>query len=58
MLELLKKIFRSKKYSETEIEQYLADSISLQDLERRIKQIERGEAPFQHKTTNLLKGWS
>jgi hypothetical protein len=43
---MLKKIFQVF-YSADSAEQYLSDSISLQDLERRQREISRGEAPYQ-----------
>lgn len=39
------------------VEEYLADSISLEDLERRQRSISRGEAPWQVRANQNLKGW-
>jgi hypothetical protein len=39
------------------VEEYLADSISLEDLERRQRSISRGEAPWQLRANQNLKGW-
>lgn len=39
------------------IEEYLADSISLEDLERRQRLINRGEAPWQLHANANLRGW-
>jgi len=58
MFKVLKKIFQTTKHLDNETENYLANSANLQELERRIRHIERGEAPFQQKSTNLLRGWS
>ena len=40
------------------IHDYLADSISLEDLERRQRLIDRGEAPWQIQANANLKGWA
>lgn len=48
-----------KKTTEKElIEQYLADSASLADVERRQRLISRGEAPWQLRARQNLKGWA
>jgi len=39
------------------IEEYLADSISLEDLERRQRMIERNQAPWQIQASQNLRGW-
>lgn len=39
------------------IEEYLADSISLEDLERRQRMIERNQAPWQIQANQNLRGW-
>lgn len=39
------------------VEEYLADSISLEDLERRQRMISRGEAPWQIRANQTSKGW-
>lgn len=45
MKKILKLLFSNS--TETSADTYLANSISLEDLERRQKLISRGEAPFQ-----------
>jgi hypothetical protein len=45
------------KTDKQQIEEYLADSISLEDLERRQRLISRGEAPWQVRANQNLKGW-
>jgi hypothetical protein len=39
------------------VEEYLADSISLEDLERRQRMISRGEAPWQIRANQISRGW-
>lgn len=39
-----------------QIEDYLAEAYDLVDLERRQRQIDRGQAPWQRYNSNL-KGW-
>lgn len=39
------------------IEEWLADSASLVDLERRQRMIEKGQAPWQVQANNNLRGW-
>ena len=39
------------------IEEWLADSASLSDLERRQRLIERNQAPWQVQANNNLRGW-
>ncbi len=41
----------------TMIEEYLADSISLEDVENRIKAIDRGQAPWQINARSISQGW-
>lgn len=36
---------------------YLCEANDLADVERRQRQMQRGEAPFQVKANNNLKGW-
>ena len=50
-----KNLFRNQTEKEI-IEEYLADSISLEDLERRQRLINRGEAPWQIRANQNLKG--
>ena len=47
MIDLIKKLFTIKK-SLTVEEKYLAQSGSLEELERRQRLIQRGKAPFQN----------
>jgi hypothetical protein len=49
--------FKTKTEQER-IEDYLADSLSLEDLERRQRSISRGEAPWQVRANLNLKGWA
>lgn len=39
------------------IDDWLADSTDLVDLERRQRMIENGQAPWQLKANHNLKGW-
>lgn len=57
---LLKNMFKDILGTRSEkqyVEEYLADSISLEDLERRQRSISRGEAPWQVRANQNLKGW-
>ena len=57
---MLKNMFRDVLGTRSEkqyVEEYLADSISLEDLERRQRSISRGEAPWQVRANQNLKGW-
>ena len=57
---MLKNMFKDVLGTRSEkqyVEEYLADSISLEDLERRQRSISRGEAPWQLRATQNLKGW-
>jgi hypothetical protein len=57
---MLKNMFKDLLNTRTEkqfVEEYLADSISLEDLERRQRAINRGEAPWQLHANANLKGW-
>lgn len=40
------------------IDEYLADSASLEDLERRQRLINRNEAPWQLRASQSLAGWT
>jgi hypothetical protein len=56
----LKNMFRGLTTVRTEkerVEEYLADSASLEDLERRQRLINRGEAPWQIHANANLRGW-
>lgn len=52
----IKNLFKVKT-EKTRIEEYLADSVDLVDLENRIRNIERHEAPWQTKFNYNLAGW-
>jgi len=57
---MLKNMFKDVLGTRSEkqyVEEYLADSISLEDLERRQRSISRGEAPWQVRANQNLKGW-
>lgn len=57
---MLKNMFKDVLNTRSEkqfVEEYLADSISLEDLERRQRSISRGEAPWQIRANQNLKGW-
>lgn len=56
MFKYFKNIFKSKTEQDV-VYNYLADSISLEDLERRQRLINRGEAPWQIRANQNLKGW-
>ena len=47
MMKFFKRIFDT--YQLDEVEDYYANSISLEDLERRQREVEKGEAPFQRR---------
>lgn len=47
----------SKRTEQDEINAYLSDSSDLADLENRIRQIDRNEAPWQVKANKNLAGW-
>jgi hypothetical protein len=51
-----KDLFKPKNEKDI-VEAYLADSISLEDLERRQRAISRGEAPWQVRANYNLSGW-
>ena len=53
MIKLLKKLFISKTERDY-ANDYLGESTDLVDLERRQRQIDRGQAPYQNKN---LAGW-
>lgn len=40
------------------INEYLADSASLADLERRQRSIDRGDAPWQLRAKSNLRSWT
>ena len=55
MLNYLKEFFTFKT-DRQRIEDYLSDSSSLVDLENRLKDIDRGQAPWQLNTKTYLQG--
>ncbi len=38
-------------------EEYLAEATNLVDLENRLRQIDRGQAPWQLRAQQSLRGW-
>ncbi len=48
-------IFKTEK---DKIEEYLADSVNTVDLENRLKNIDRGLAPWQIQARHFAQGWS
>lgn len=46
-----------KPQEQERIERWLADSVSLSDLERRQRMIDKGQAPWQVQANNNLRGW-
>jgi glucan phosphorylase len=55
---LVKRLFEDNKQREKRLmEEWLADSASLQDIERKQKMISRGEAPWQVQANHNLRGW-
>lgn len=55
-VDMLKNLFKRKTEKDI-IEEYLADSVSLEDIERKQRLINRGEAPWQVRANQNLKGW-
>ncbi len=49
-------LFKTKSEKDR-IEEYLADSSSTIDLENRIRNIDRGNAPWQIEGKNFARGW-
>lgn len=49
--------FFKTKTEKNKIEEYLADSANVVDLENRLKQVERGIAPWQIQNKSFAKGW-
>lgn len=61
MIKFISKLFKAQSKLNSEqkqIEKYLAESYDLVDLERRQRQISRGEAPWQIHTNANLRGWA
>ncbi len=52
MLNKFMKMFKSKDY----VYDYLSNSVDLVDLENRMREIDRGTAPFQRSYGNLYMG--
>ena len=50
--------FLRAKSEKQKIDEYLADSVSLEDLENRIRIIDRGYAPWQLEARAFLQGWA
>lgn len=50
--------FLRTKSEKQKIDEYLADSVSLEDLENRIRTIDRGYAPWQLEARAFLQGWA
>lgn len=46
------------KTEKNRIDEYLADSADLVDLENRIRLMDRGQAPWQIQSSQSLRGWS
>ncbi len=57
MLTSILNFFKAKTEKEM-INEYLSDSISIEDLENRIRMIDRGEAPWQIHARTLSQGWT
>lgn len=62
MIKFILNLFKSQSGNsyrdQKQIENYLANSYDLVDLERRQRQISRGEAPWQVQANVNLKGWT
>jgi hypothetical protein len=50
------RLFTARDYYKDIKEAYLAESTDLVDLERRVRQMDRGQAPWQQQNKNL-NGW-
>ena len=55
MIKFLKNLFVAKSDRQL-VDEYLGEATDLVDLERRMRQIDRGQAPFQTVNQNLT-GW-
>lgn len=51
-----KNLFKAKT-EKNKIEEYLADSANLVDLENRLRNVDRGLAPWQIRARNFSQGW-
>ena len=56
-VEVFPKLFRTNT-EKNRINEYLADSSDLVDLENRIKNVDRGLAPWQLRNKTYLQGWA
>lgn len=52
-----KNLFKVKT-EKNKIEEYLADSANLVDLENRLRNVDRGQAPWQLRARNFAQGWA
>ena len=50
--------FLHVKTEKQKVEEYLADCVSLEDLENRIRTIDRGRAPWQMEAKAFSQGWA
>ena len=59
MLNFLKNLFSTKNIltEKDKIYDWLASSSSLEEIERRQRMLDRGEAPWQVRANQNLKGW-
>ena len=61
MLKLIKQALANKANTATAeqrlVEQWLAESTDLVDIERRQRMISTGQAPWQIRASNNLRGW-
>jgi hypothetical protein len=61
MLKLIKQAIANKANTATAeqrlVEQWLAESTDLVDIERRQRMISKGQAPWQIRSSNNLRGW-
>jgi hypothetical protein len=61
MFNFIKKVFGNKATTITTeqrlVEQWLAESTDLVDIERRQRMISRGQAPWQVRASHNLRGW-
>jgi hypothetical protein len=61
MLKLIKQALANKANTATAeqrlVEQWLAESTDLVDIERRQRMISKGQAPWQIRASNNLRGW-
>ena len=61
MFKLIKQAIANKENTTTTeqrlVEQWLAESTDLVDIERRQRMISKGQAPWQIRASHNLKGW-